>query len=119
MRGPTSDHINLSLNFPAPGKEAEHLSQALQRIAADPAAFDLLDYQTPASNLHHRAAGVAWLSMIGSHATAEQVVITSGAQNGILVAFAALTRPGDHILTESLTFPSIKPVALMQGLRLD
>ena len=39
--------------------------------------------------------------MTGIHAAAEQVVITSGAQNGILVAFAALTQPGDHILTES------------------
>jgi DNA-binding transcriptional MocR family regulator len=114
-----ADHINLSLSFPAPGEEAEHLSQALQRIAADQAAFDLLEYQTPAGNLGHRAAGAAWLSMTGAHATAEQVVITNGAQNGILVAFAALTQPGDHILTESLTFPSIKPVARMQGLRME
>ena len=116
---PSADHINLSLSFPAPGEEAEHLSQALQRIAADPVAFDLLDYQTPAGNLRHRAAGAAWLSMTGSHATAEEVVITSGAQNGILGAFAALTQPSEPILTESLTFPSIKPVALMQGLRLE
>lgn len=57
--------------------------------------------------------------MTGIHATAEQVVITSGAQNGILVAFAALTQPGDHILTESLTFPGVKPVARMLGLRME
>ena len=114
-----ADHIDLSLSFPAPGEEAEHLSHALQRIAADPAAFDLLEYQTPAGNLRHRAAGAAWLSMTGIHAAAEQVVITSGAQNGILVAFAALTQPGDHILTESLTFPGVKPVARMLGLRME
>ena len=57
--------------------------------------------------------------MTETHATAEQVVITSGAQNGIIVAFAALTQPDDHILNESLTFPSIKPVARMQGLRME
>ncbi len=40
----SADHIDLSLSFPAPGEEAKHLSHALQRIAADPAAFDLLEY---------------------------------------------------------------------------
>ena len=66
---PPADHINLSLSFPAPGEEAEHLSPALQRIAADPATFDLLEFQTPAGNLRHRAAGAAWLSMTGIHAS--------------------------------------------------
>ena len=57
--------------------------------------------------------------MTSIDAAAEQVVITSGAQNGILVAFAALTQPGDHILTESLIFPGVIPVARMLGLRME
>ena len=63
------DHSDFSLSFPAPGEEAEHLSPALQRIAADPATFDLLEFQTSAGNLRHRAAGAAWLSVTGIHAS--------------------------------------------------
>lgn len=114
-----ADHTDLSLSFPAPGEEAEHLSQALNRIASDPAAFDLLEYQSPAGNLRHRAAGAAWLSLSGISASAEEIVITTGAQNGILVAFATLAQAGDHVLTEALTFPGVKSVAQMLGLKLD
>ncbi len=114
-----ADHIDLSLSFQAPGTEAEHIKQSLSRITTDPAAFDLLEYQSPAGNLRHRAAGAAWIGTSGIAAKAEEIIVTSGAQNGILVAFAALAQPGDHILTESLTFPGVKPVAQMLGFRID
>lgn len=115
----TGNDIDLSLSFPAPGDEADYIGDALSRMAADPASADLLDYQTPAGNLRHRAAGAAWLSTTGIAAAPERIVVTSGAQNGILVAFAALAQPGDHILTETLTFPGVKPVATMLGLRME
>lgn len=113
------EDIDLSLSFPAPGAEADHICNTLTRIAEDPASVDLLDYQSPAGNLRHRAAGAAWLATTGIDVPAERIVLTTGAQNGILVAFSALTQPGDHILTEALTFPGVKPVAKMLGLRME
>lgn len=113
------DAIDLSLSFPAPGDEADYLATALHRMADDPATGELLDYQTPAGNIRHRAAGAAWISASGLAPTPEQIVMTTGAQNGILVALAALTQPGDHIFTEALTFPGVKPVATMLGLRIE
>ena len=120
LRDPyAADAIDLSLSFPAPGAEGQFIAGVLSAMAGDPNAADLLEYQQPAGVLRHRAAGAAWLATTGVEVAPEQLVITTGAQNGILVALAALTQPGDQILTEALTFPGVKPVAAMLGLRLE
>ena len=59
------------------------------------------------------------MSTTGVNVDADGVVITSGGQNGILVAFSALAQAGDYILTEELTFPGVKSVANMLGLRIQ
>lgn len=113
------DAVDLSLSFPAPGAEGDYIAGALAAIAGDSSARDLLDYQPPAGGMRHRAAGAAWIATTGLDVPPEQIVVTTGAQNGILVALAALTQPGDQVLTEALTFPGVKPVAAMLGLRLE
>ena len=115
----SADDIDLSLSFPAPGDEGDYIGDTLRRMADDPGSVDFLDYQSPAVNLRHRAAGTAWLSTTGVHVDADGVVITSGGQNGILVAFSALAQAGDHSLTEELTFPGVVSVANMLGLRIQ
>ena len=55
----SADDIDLSLNFPAPGDEGDYIGDTLRRMADDPGSVDFLDYQLPASNLRHRAAGAA------------------------------------------------------------
>ena len=115
----SADDIDLSLNFPAPGDEGDYIGDTLRRMADDPGSVDFLDYQLPASNLRHRAAGTAWLSTTGVHVDTDGVVITSGGPNGILVAFSALAQAGDHIISEELTFPGVKSVATMLGLRVQ
>ena len=59
------------------------------------------------------------MSTTGVNVDADGVVITSGGQNGILVAFSALAQAGDYILTEELNFPGVKSVANMLGLRIQ
>ena len=59
------------------------------------------------------------MSTTGVNVDADGVVITSNGQNGILVAFSALAQAGDYILTEELTFPGVKSVANMLGLRIQ
>lgn len=113
------DGIDLTLNFPAPGIERDALAQALSETARDPDAGRLLAYQPDTGLPDHRAAGAAWLARRGVSSSAEGTIVTAGAQHGIIVSLAALTRPGDRILTERLTYQGIKPAASMLGLRLD
>ena len=111
--------IDLTLNFPAPGSEREALAESLVKVAGDPAAGRLLDYQPDIGLPEHRAAGANWLARRGISADPAQTIVTAGAQHGIVVTLAALTRPGDRILTERLTYQGIKPAATMLGLRLE
>ena len=111
--------IDMAIAFPAPGDEAEHFAAALRRIADGPQYGALLDYQPQGGTPRHRAAGSDWLARTGIEAPPERVVMTAGAQHGITVTMAALTQPGDRVVTECLTYNGIKPVAAMLGVKLD
>jgi len=113
------DGIDLTLNFPAPGSERHALADALAKAASAPDAGRLLDYQPDTGLPDHRAAGSKWLERRGVLVDPERMIVTAGAQHGIIVSLAALTRPGDKILTERLTYQGIKPAAAMLGLRLE
>ncbi|GAB7537829.1 aminotransferase-like domain-containing protein [Burkholderia sp. 3C] len=107
--------IDLSHNFPehAPGMAGAHpLLRAQLRV--DDAAR-LLATQVDAGHLTHRTAAARWLDSRGVPATAEHLVVTCGAQHGLLLALGALTRPGDIVLTEELTYYGLKSAAALTG----
>ena len=111
--------VDLSLSFPAPGIEAACFEPTLGEIMTDPKSADLLNYRSSGNSERHRRAGATWLAESGLHVPFERIIVTIGAQNGILVALSAHTQVGDRVLTEALTFPGIKPVASMLGLTLE
>ena len=113
------DGIDLTLNFPVPGSEQQFLAEALTKAARHPDAGRLLEYQPDTGLPDHRAAGAAWLERRGVTVEPTRTIVTAGAQHGIIVSLAALTRPGDRILTERLTYQGVKPAAAMLGLRLE
>lgn len=106
--------IDLSHNFPehAPGMAgAKSVLTGLQIQDAE----RLLATQVDAGHHQHRSVAAAWLARRGLSATADNVVVTCGAQHGLLLALGALTRPGDIILTEELTYYGLKSSAAMMG----
>ena len=111
--------IDLNFNFPPSGGEEQALRATLNALAAAPESAALLGYQSHAGLPAHRAAASQWLARNGHEAAPERVAITAGAQHAILVTFAALTRPGDRVLAEALTYPGVQLAARMLGLRLD
>jgi DNA-binding transcriptional MocR family regulator len=56
---------------------------------------------------------------LGLDAEAAGVLVTAGGQHALNVIFATLTRPGDLVFTESLTYPGMKSLAQMLGLGLQ
>jgi len=111
--------IDLTLNFPPPGTERQELSTTLAEMAGDPDCAALLDYQPDIGLSQHRAAGAAWITRNGWPVAASRIVVTAGTQHGILTTLATLTRPGDRIVAECLSYQGVKPVAALLGLRLD
>lgn len=121
MAAPDADDafIDMTLNVPASGSEAAAIGPVLQAMAADPATARLLRYHPNGGLAEHRATGADWLERCGVAVPAARVVVTAGAQHGVTVVLASLTRPGDRILTEGVTYPGIQLVARMLGLTLD
>lgn len=111
--------IDLSFSFPPSAGQAAFLAPALEALAGDPGSAALLDYQPHAGLAQHRAAGVRWLALSGLDVELEQVVVTGGAHHGVTVCLAALTRPGDRVLTDAVTYPGLLAIARILGLRLE
>ncbi len=113
--------IDFSLNLPAPSPAAEALARSLAELSGANDLAALLDYQVPGDagdgNHRHREAAAQWLGRVGLEARGENIVLTSGAQHGLLVALMACTRPGDVLLTEALTYAPITAMAHRLGLK--
>jgi len=121
--GPTSlwghDHslgyTDLSHNFPDQAPSHPAIESIVSELAPIKRAGRLLAIQADAGHAEHRSIAAHWLSSLGLRATPEDVIITTGAQHGLLLALGALTRPGDIVLTEELTFYGLKSAAAMLG----
>jgi DNA-binding transcriptional MocR family regulator len=113
--------IDLSLNLPPPSADdllGQSLSTTLLTLSNRSNLSALLGYHTPSGAERHRAAGAAWVSRSGLQAEARRVLVTSGALHAMTVVFSTLTKPGDTIFTESLTYPGMKNLAHLLHLRL-
>jgi DNA-binding transcriptional MocR family regulator len=97
----------------------------LQNVARRPDLDRLLDFYQPAPGMaRHREMGARWMARAGLAVSPERVVITSGAQHGAATVLASLTRPGDVVLTEHVTYTGLKAIASLlhiqlRGLPLD
>jgi len=91
----------------------------LQTLARRPDLDRLMDFYQPAPGMaRHRELGARWLRRTGLTVPAERVIITSGAQHGAATVLASLTRPGDLVLTEQVTYTGMKAIASLLHLQL-
>lgn len=99
--------------------------EGLAALGTRPDLAPLFDYyQTAAGTGRHRAAIASWISRPGFAVSPEQTLICSGAQHALVVILATLTKPGDTVLTEQVTYPGLKALANLfhlhlQGLPMD
>ena len=106
---PTTD-IDLAtniINIPLPTPSPIVLRRAAETLDAY--------YSHGPGSERHRAAGAAW---IGRLTTPSQVIVTAGTQHAIFVAFAATARPGEAVLTETVTYHGAKAAAALLNLKL-
>ena len=77
----------------------------------------VLKYQPEAGAPRHRMAGAAWLARFGTSGAWNRVMVTHGAQHAIAGVLRTVARPGDTLLTESLSYPGM--LALARAMRLQ
>ena len=106
----TPGFVDLSLNYPLYCEDPD-LSTSLTSLARHDELHRLLQYQANEGIDRHRAVGAAWIGRFGVEVAPSSVVVCSGAQHALLCTFAAVTKPGDLVLTESLTYPGAHGVA--------
>lgn len=94
------------------------ISEGFRRIARrkDPASF--MSYTDPRGMPEHRKAGAAWALRHGLETTAENIIVCAGAQHALTCCLGGLLRPGDRLATDALTYPGLKTLATMLGIRL-
>jgi DNA-binding transcriptional MocR family regulator len=120
--------IDMTMNQPPLPDAPELLDRVRQGLAQAMLRIDpqsLLRYPdtaTAAGGLEEdRAAGAHWLSRrLGSPDIAPdagRIVVCPGTQSALLALLSMLTRPGDTVCTEALTYPGFKAIAGQLGLR--
>lgn len=112
---PRRTFIDLSHNFPAHAMRHPAIALIRAELERELDVAGLLASQIDVGLESHRRAAALWLGRFGIEATADDMLMTCGGQHGLLLALAALTRPGEIVLTEELCFYGLKSAAAMLG----
>ena len=119
LGGVRDNGINLSMAVPPLGDGGSALAETIREISKDgDMCGDLMDYQGHSGLARHRYAGVQWVARADVDTDIECLTITNGTQHGLLISMMALTRPGDTVLVENITYPGIIHIASQLGVRL-
>jgi DNA-binding transcriptional MocR family regulator len=111
--------IDLAFNILPPGAPAARFPEALNALRRRSDLLELLNYAPPAGHDAHRQAASRFLAQLcGYRAPWERLVLTTGAQQAMALAFSAICAPGDVILCEEPTFSGMKSIAAACGYRL-
>jgi DNA-binding transcriptional MocR family regulator len=110
--------IDLARNFPPGWRDNREIAEILADLSRSNDLGPLLGYAPNLGLGAHREIGAQWLKRSGIDVSAAQVAVTNGAQHAMLIALAALTRPGDVVLSEQLTFYGLKSLGTHLSLRL-
>ncbi len=110
--------IDLSVNYPLHAEDPD-LGAALEQICAGGWAQQLLRYHPPRTQARPLEAGARWLRSFGVAAQPEELTITAGAQHALSLILECVTKPGDLVLTDEVTYSGLIPAAEGRGLRVQ
>jgi DNA-binding transcriptional MocR family regulator len=112
-------HVDLSMNMPP----EPHAGELLERMQAGyaslaPRMSELLRYQDFGGSGPDRHAGALWLRRRGLVADAGRMLVAPGAQAALLAVLTTLAPPGSVVCCEALTYPGLRALAGLLGIRL-
>jgi DNA-binding transcriptional MocR family regulator len=115
------DEFDLSMNLPPQPAEADlegRLTRGIAAIQREVGFSAHLNYREPGGSAAERDIAATWLRPRVANAQGDRLVICPGTQNALFNLLVVLTKPGDIVLTEALTYPGIKAAAAYVGVRL-
>ncbi len=110
---------DLSMNMPPEPQDPELLArmqEGLQTVSAN--LISLLRYQSTTGSTKDKTAASSWLSKRGMVPNLERIAITPGAHATMTAILSTMTRQGDVILCEGITYPGLRAIAGRMGLQL-
>jgi DNA-binding transcriptional MocR family regulator len=116
--------IDLRTNVPAIDHHGETDAQALSWLLDSRQAIRLQCYLSAADLLRARVQGAAWFKGRGLDLMVDNVMLCTGAQQGLFTVLLSLCQAGDPVLVEAFTAPGIKAACVqlrlpMHGVALD
>lgn len=113
--------VDLTMNLPPPPDGLSLAAMLRETTAAildrsDPAV--LMSYHAGPGTLGQRAAAASWLAPTLGEIAVDRIVVSAGAQASLAAMLAVLTRPGDRLVVEPLTYPGVLAAARQRGLEL-
>lgn len=115
---PVPRMADLSFNQPLAPGQADLLRQALRTMAVSGDIESLLRQHPPGGHQHDRAVVATYLLSRGIDTVPNNVLLTSGTQQALDILLHSLTRPGDVLAVDALSYPGIKLLAAAHGLDL-
>ncbi|PSS56947.1 PLP-dependent aminotransferase family protein [Pseudomonas sp. BBP2017] len=119
-----SAEIDLSIIKPNDAGIEGWLRDSITELAQSADLSHVLDYTSDGGHAVHKQAGARWVQRSLPEARWQQIVLTSGAQHGLLVAISSLSRTRDVILCEEHCYPGIISLAhsldrRLKGVQID
>ncbi|MFF7440164.1 aminotransferase class I/II-fold pyridoxal phosphate-dependent enzyme [Streptomyces sp. NPDC008122] len=109
---------DLSFNQPLAPGQTDLLREALSALAATGDAEALLYQHPPGGRRRDRAVVATYLLERDIDTAPRDVVLTGGTQQALDAVLSALTRPGDVLAVDALSYPGVKLLASALGLEL-
>jgi DNA-binding transcriptional MocR family regulator len=123
LRAPagTSEIIDVDLSMNVPPQPAEaaldsRIAQGLAAIERRTGFSALLNYQRPGGGAGELEQAARWLTPRLPGLSIDRLTIFPASQSAIFSVLLFLCRPGDCVLTETLTFPGFRSAAEKLGL---
>jgi DNA-binding transcriptional MocR family regulator len=113
--------IDLSMNLPPQPPEADldgRIARGIAVLSREVGLARYLTYRPTSGSDEERAVAAQWMRTRLPGVAAERLTISGGTQAALAALLGALTKPGDVVLTEALTYPGIRAAAALFGVAL-
>ncbi len=115
------DQRTIDLSISRPLYSTVHVDRMQEALKNLPQSLDHDTYLACRPNIglqKHREAGVDWLTDRELDISADSVIMTNGVTHAMAIALAAIARPGEIVVTESIVHHLIVSLSSYLGVRL-
>lgn len=94
------------------------IHEGMRRLLRKRDLKSFLRYGDPRGMPAHRACGAQWVARYSHQVSADDVIVCSGAQHALTCCLSGLFQAGKRVGVDAMTYPGLKTLAAMLGIRL-